>query len=143
MWSMEKRPDLPPTAAKKASLLRPGANPMHGREKSGLLASLNSVAKLPYDACRDGISCTATLTPQVLGHTPENQTDTLLAVLSGYFSQNAHHLNVNVLNRQQLEEAMLDPARYPDLTIRVSGYAVHFNRLSRKQQLEVIRRTFP
>ncbi len=120
----------------------PGANPMHGREHSGALAALNSVAKIPYDSCRDGISCTMTLTPKSLGQNLESQISSLTSILRGFFAQQAHHLNVNVLDRSSLEEAMAHPDRYPNLTIRVSGYAVHFNQLSREQQLEVIRRTF-
>jgi formate C-acetyltransferase len=120
----------------------PGANPMHGREQSGALASLNSVAKIPYDACRDGISCTMTLTPDSLGTAPDDRVSSLTAILRGFFTQNAHHLNVNVLDRVQLEDAMTNPGKYPGLTIRVSGYAVHFDQLNREQQMEVIRRTF-
>ena len=120
----------------------PGANPMHGRESSGALASLNSVAKIPYDACRDGISCTMTLTPESLGTSETDQISNLGAILRGFFSQNAHHLNVNVLDRSRLLDAMANPGKYPNLTIRVSGYAVNFDRLSKEQQLEVIRRTF-
>ena len=115
---------------------------MHGRERSGALASLNSVAKIPYDACRDGISCTMTLTPESLGSGTAVQVSSLTSVLRGFFAQNAHHLNVNVLNRAQLEDAMANPGKYPNLTIRVSGYAVHFDQLSKEQQREVIRRTF-
>ena len=120
----------------------PGANPMHGRERSGALASLNSVAKIPYDACRDGISCTMTLTPESLGSDTAVQVGSLTSILRGFFAQKAHHLNVNVLNRAQLEDAMANPGKYPNLTIRVSGYAVHFDQLSKEQQREVIRRTF-
>ena len=120
----------------------PGANPMHGRDKEGALASLNSVAKLPYECCRDGISNTFSITPDTLGTTDNDRAEKLVAILDGYFNQAAHHLNVNVLNRDKLIAAMNDPTLYPTLTIRVSGYAVNFNKLSRDKQLEVISRTF-
>lgn len=115
---------------------------MHNREFNGALASLNSVAKLPFEACKDGISCTFSVVPSTLGKTLDVQRDNLVSVLSGYFGQQAHHINVNVLQRQQLIEAMANPERYPNLTIRVSGYAVNFNKLSRLQQQEVISRSF-
>jgi formate C-acetyltransferase len=120
----------------------PGANPMHGRDCEGALASLNSVAKLNYRFCRDGISNTFSITPDTLGNDDNDRIAKLTAVLDGYFAQGAQHLNVNVLNRQKLIDAMNDPTRYPNLTIRVSGYAVNFNKLSRDKQLEVISRTF-
>jgi len=131
-----------PDGRSAGAAFAPGANPMHNREENGALASLNSVAKISYDDCRDGISNTFSITPDTLGKEKDERVDNLVAILDGYFAKNAHHININVLNRETLVEAYNNPEAYPNLTIRVSGYAVNFHKLSREQQREVICRTF-
>jgi formate C-acetyltransferase len=133
---------MTPDGREAGAPFAPGANPLHSRDRNGALASLNSVAKLPYECCQDGVSCTFGVTPNTIGKTAEQREDNLLSIIDGYFAQDGHHLNVNVLSPDVLREAMDHPERHPQLTIRVSGYAVNFHKLGREQQEEVLARTF-
>ncbi|MGL5014056.1 MAG: formate C-acetyltransferase [Bacteroidales bacterium] len=137
-----KKTGTTPDGRKKGVAFAPGANPMHGRDVKGAIASLTSVAKIDYETAQDGVSNTFSIVPSSLGHNDEERRENLIGMMDGYFSKGAHHLNVNVLNRELLRDAMENPENYPQLTIRVSGYAVNFVRLTRDQQLEVISRSF-